>query len=437
MAQQLLKEPFGALDALKERPDRRPGGQPVPPAGSHRRPVGAGMTNVAVLSSAEAVALAAEFAAGFARDAADRDARRVLPLTEVDQISAAGLLAITVPARHGGADLPTETVAEVFRLLSAGDPNIGQIPHSHFVYVNQLRLRGTDGQQKLLFGEVLAGRRFGNAQSEAGTRHVREIKTTLTADGPGWWRLNGRKFYATGALLAHRIPVLAHLGPDGPLHVAWVDRHAGGVDVVDDWNGLGQRTTASGSVVLQDVPVPDELITPYAVTFDQPQTYGAFAQVLHAAIDAGIARAALTDAAWFVRHRSRPYPDANVDRAADDPLVVHAFGEMELAVRASEALLAEAARAIDRANADLTARSATDASLAVAAARAATTHAALQASSRLFEVAGTRSASATHHLDRHWRNARTHTLHDPAAWKLQHLGRWVVDGTPPPSHGQV
>lgn len=392
---------------------------------------------VPVLSSAEAVAVAAELAADFARDAAERDARRVLPLAELDRLSASGLLAITVPAVHGGADLPVETAVEVLRLLSTGDPNIGQIPQSHFVYVNQLRLRGTENQQKLLFGEVLAGHRFGNAQSEANARHARAIRTTLIADAPGHWRLNGRKFYATGALLAHRIPVLVRLGLDGPLHVAWVDRHAEGVEVVDDWNGLGQRTTASGSVVLHNVAVPDELITPYGVTFEGPQTFGAYAQVLHAAIDAGIARAALTDAAAFVRDKSRPYPDANVERAADDPLVVRAFGEIELAVRSGEALLAEAARAIDRANADLTAESAAAASLAVAAARAATTHAALEASSRLFEVAGTRSASAVHNLDRHWRNARTHTLHDPAAWKVQHLGRWAVDGAPPPNHGQV
>ncbi|GAA3221075.1 SfnB family sulfur acquisition oxidoreductase [Dactylosporangium siamense] len=390
-----------------------------------------------VLGAADAVAVAAGFAARFAAGAADRDAHRTIPHAELDELSGSGLLAITVPARHGGAGLPVEVVTEVIRLLSTGDPNIGQIPHSHFAYVNHLRLQGTDAQQRHLFGEVLAGRRFGNAQSEAGTKHVRDIRTTLTAAGPGRWRLNGRKFYATGALLAHRIPVLAHLGTDGPLHVAWVDRHAGGVEVIDDWNGLGQRTTASGSVVLHDVDVPDELITPYAATFDGPQTYGAFAQVLHAAIDAGIARAAITDAARFVRERSRPYPDAQVELAADDPLVVQAFGEIELTVRAAEALLAEAARTIDRADADLTAATATTASLAVAAARAATAKAAVEAGSRLFEVAGTRSAAAGLGLDRHWRNARTHTLHDPAAWKIQHLGRWAVAGTPPPNHGQV
>jgi SfnB family sulfur acquisition oxidoreductase len=390
-----------------------------------------------VLSTSEAIALAAELSVAFGRDAAERDARRILPLAELDRLSESGLLAITVPSRYGGADLPVATVVEVIRLLSAGDPSIGQIPHSHFVYLNQMRLRGTDAQQKWLFGEVLAGRRVGNAQSEAGTKHVRDIRTTLTAGEPGRWRLDGRKFYATGALLAHRIPVLAHLGPNGPLHVAWVDRHAPGVEVFDDWNGLGQRTTASGSVLLTGVEVTDDLITPYAITFDGPQTYGSFALVLHAAIDAGIARAAVTDAATFVREKSRPYPDAKVDRAADDPLVIHAFGEIELAVRGAEALVAEAARAIDRADAGLTAESAAAASLAVAAARASTTHAALEASGRLFEVAGTRSVAGGLGLDRHWRNARTHTLHDPAAWKVQHLGRWAVDGTPPPNHGQV
>ena len=147
--------------------------------------------------------------------------------------------------------------------------------------------------------------------------------------------------------------------------------------------------------------------------------------------------AALADAADFVTTKSRPYPDAGVERAAEDPLVVHAFGEMELAVRGAEALLAEAARAVDQANLVLTEETAAHASLAVAAARAATTQASVDAASRLFEVAGTRSVLDSLNLNRHWRNARTHTLHDPAAWKVQHLGRWAVDGTLPPNHGHL
>ena len=110
---------------------------------------------------------------------------------------------------------------------------------------------------------------------------------------------------------------------------------------------------------------------------------------------------------------------------------------MEVAVRGSEALLREAGRAVDNANADLTAESAGAASLAVAASRASSTAVSVEVASRLFEVAGTRSALDSLNLNRHWRNARTHTLHDPAAWKVQHLGRWVVDRTLPPNHGQL
>ena len=397
---------------------------------------------VPILTAHEAVAVARDLASELAVGSAERDAQRVLPAAELDRLSASGLLAITVPAAYDGADLPVSAVTEVFRLLATGDPNVAQMPHSHFVYVNALRHHADPAQQAFFFGEVLAGKRFGNAQSEVGSKHVRDHSTTLHPAAPGRWRLEGVKGYATGALFADWIPVLAHLdtlpdGSGGPLHVAWVERTAPGVTVIDDWNGMGQRTTASGTVRLESVDVPEDRITPYHLTFEGPQTFGAFAQVLHAALDAGIARAALAEAAEFVTTKSRPYPDAGVERAAEDPLVVRAFGEMELAVRAAEALLAEAAHAVDHANVDLTTETAAHASLAVAAARAATSQTSLDVASRLFEVAGTRSALDSLNLNRHWRNARTHTLHDPAAWKVQHLGRWAVDGTLPPNHGHL
>ena len=405
-------------------------------------PTTAVLTDVPVLTADAALAVAHDVAADLAAGSAERDRDRILPAGEVERLSSSGLLAVTVPAAYGGAGLSVATLVEVFRILAAGDPSVAQVPHSHFVYVNAMRHQGTPEQQRFFFGEVLSGRRFGNAQSEIGTRHVRDIRTSLTPVGQGRWTLNGTKGYSTGALFADWIPVLARKDTlaapgTGPLHVAWVERHAPGVTVTDDWNGMGQRTTASGTVDLVDVEVHDDRITPYHLTFEGPQTYGAFAQVLHAALDVGIARAALRDAADFVRTSSRPYPDAEVERAADDPLVVQALGRMAVDVRASEALLREAGRAVDAADADLTAESAADASLAVAAVRAHSAQVSVDVSSRLFEVAGTRSALDSLNLNRHWRNARTHTLHDPAAWKVQHLGRHVVDGTPPPNHGQL
>jgi SfnB family sulfur acquisition oxidoreductase len=383
---------------------------------------------------AEALRVAQELAAAFAPGAAERDASRRLPRAELDRLSRSGLLAVTVPAGHGGADVRVRTLAEVVRLLAAADPNIAQIPQSHFVYLNVLRQQGSPEQQKFFFAEVLAGRRFGNAQSEAGTKHVQDYRTRLTAADGGGFRLNGTKYYSTGALFADWIPVLAR-ADDETLHVAYVPRSAPGLTVVDDWNGMGQRTTASGTVKLVDVAVPAEHVVPHHLTFTGPQLHGAVAQLLHTAIDVGIAGGALADAVHFVRTKSRPWFESGLDTAAEDPLLIQRFGELAIQVRAAEALLAEAGRAVDRARADLTDDSAAAASIAVATAKAYADSAAVELASAVFEVSGTRSSLDSLNLHRHWRNARTHTLHDPARWKVQHIGRYVLNGTRPPRHG--
>ena len=185
-------------------------------------------TRVPVLDAAAALSTARDQRDQLAVGASERDSQRILPARELETLSRSGLLGITVPAAYGGADLPTEVVAEVFALLAAGDPSVAQIPHSHFVYVNVLRHQGTPAQQAFFFGEVLAGRRFGNAQSEVGTKTVRDHRTTLTRRGDGQgWLLTGEKGYSTGALFADWIPVLTHLGPDGPMHVRLGGAHGG------------------------------------------------------------------------------------------------------------------------------------------------------------------------------------------------------------------
>ncbi|MEV6521360.1 SfnB family sulfur acquisition oxidoreductase [Longispora sp. NPDC051575] len=386
-----------------------------------------------IRDGSEALDVAAGLAAEFAPGAADRDAHRRLPHDELDRLSASGLLAVTVPAGHGGADLGADTLTEVFRILAAADPNIAQIPHSHFVYVNALRHQGTPEQRAFLFGEVLAGRRIGNAQSEVGTKHLMDYRTRLEPTAGGY-TLNGTKFYTTGALYADWIAVLAR-GTDDKIYVAYVPADSPGLTIVDDWTGMGQRTTASGTVRLADVHVPADRVIPHHLTFTGPQLYGAFAQVLHAAIDVGIAEGALADAAAFVREKTRPWFEAEVEHATEDPLLVQRFGELSLRARAARALLREAAREIDAAAADLDDASAGRASLAVAAAKAYSDGAANELASALFEVAGTRASLDSFNLHRHWRNARTHTLHDPVRWKIQHLGRAALLGTAPPRHG--
>ncbi|WP_326824683.1 SfnB family sulfur acquisition oxidoreductase [Streptosporangium sp. NBC_01756] len=400
---------------------------------AHSRAPGRPAAHV-ITDDAEALAVARELAEEFAVEAALRDAERRLPGPELDRLSASGLLGVTVPREYGGADVGARTIAEVFRLLAAADPNIAQIPQSHIVYVNVLRQQGTGEQQEFFFGEVLAGRRFGNAQSEAGTKHVQDYRTRLVPDGAGGYLLNGTKNYSTGALFADWIPVLAR-HQDDTLHVAYVPRDASGLTVIDDWAGMGQRTTASGTVRLDDVPVPASRVVPHHLTFTGPQLHGALAQLLHTAIDVGIAGGALEEAAAFVRTKARPWFESGVANAADDPLVIQRVGELAVKVRAAEALLDAAGSAVDAARADLTDASAAAASIAVATAKAYADPVAVELGGAVFELGGTRSSLDGLNLNRYWRNARTHTLHDPARWKIQHIGRYVLNGQLPPRHG--
>ncbi|MEU6561755.1 SfnB family sulfur acquisition oxidoreductase [Nocardia nova] len=402
------------------------------------------MTAVAaqrITSAAQARETAGVLAAEFAADAARRDRDRELPHREIDRLSASGLLAVTVPAEFGGADLAPSEVAEVVRLLAAADPNIAQIPHSHFVYLNLLRLGGTRSQREHHFGRVLAGARIANAQSERTGATVAEISTTLRPDDSEF-RVDGTKFYCTGSLFADTLAVLTRLDDPGERsglpagdYIAFLPADTSGVEIVDDWNGIGQRTTGSGTVTFTGVRVRRDQLIPRAAAVNAPTGYGAFAQLLHVAIDVGIARGALDAAADFVRTRSRPWFEAEVSRAADDPLLVQRIGELAVTVSAAEATFEVAGRAVDNvfgATADAAA-----ASVAVATAKITADRAANEVSAALFEVSGTRSAAADLNLDRFWRNARTHTLHDPVRWKYQHIGRAVLDGTPPPLHGVI
>ncbi|MFI9411807.1 SfnB family sulfur acquisition oxidoreductase [Nocardia gamkensis] len=405
------------------------------------------MTAVAadrILSAAQAFAVAQRLAADFAPGAAERDRDRLLPYAEVDRLAASGLLAITVPAAYGGADLPPSAVAEVTRILAAADPNIAQIPHSHFVYVNLLRLAGTPQQQARYFGRVLDGGRIANAQSERGGATVADIATTLRPTGDRF-RVDGVKYYCTGSLFADLFAVLTRLDdPEGRAglepgeYIAYLPANTPGVRVVDDWNGLGQRTTGSGTVSFEEVLVDRDQVIPRSGAVRAPTGYGAFAQLLHAAIDTGIARGALSAATEFVRTRSRPWFEAGVANAVDDPLLIQRFGELSVAVTAAEATLSSAGWAVDAASrTDPGVDGAARASLAVATAKVLADRAANDVSAALFEVGGTRSAAADLNLHHFWRNARTHTLHDPVRWKYQHIGRALLHDAAPPLHGVI
>ncbi|HMJ34445.1 MAG TPA: SfnB family sulfur acquisition oxidoreductase [Baekduia sp.] len=392
-------------------------------------------------SADEAVAVAHQVAETLAEGAAERDraGAACVPRDALAVLDGSGLLAITVPEAFGGADLGPEALAEVIRVVAAVDPAIAQVPQVHYLFVDVLRVWGDEALQARLFADVLGGGRIGNALAERGGKHAQDLKTRVV-DQDGGAILRGRKYYCTGALTAQWIGVSA-LDAGDRLVVAFVERDAPGVEVGDDWDVMGQRATISGTTTFDDVAVDPALRLDYARAFEVPQQLGARAQLVHAAIEVGIAGGALRDARAFLRERARPSSEAvryGAGAPAGDPHVLHRYGRIAARVGAAEALLRDAARTLDAiglvpADDEAAARG----SLAVAAAKAFGSEVAVDAGSELFALCGTSAADARHDLDRHWRNARTHSVHDPVDWKYHHIGAFALADVLPPNHGQL
>src|SRR5450830_1405630 len=388
-----------------------------------------------IRDDAEAIDVAHKLAAELAREASERDRERRLPWAELERYVRSGLWGITVPKEYGGAGVSNVTLAQVTAIIAEADGSLGQIPQNHFYAVEIIRVNGSEAQKKFYFERVLQGDRFGNALAEIGTKNSAERKTRLTKDGADY-RINGRKFYATGALYADWVPTSA-IDDEGVQQLALVPRNAQGLSIVDDWSGFGQRTTGSGSAIFDNVHVPADAVLGFQASFDRPTTVGPLAQLLHAAIDLGIARAAYADLISFVSTRSRPWIDSGVERAGDDPLTIREVGDLTVQLHAAEALVDRAGSKVDLAAAEPDADTVAAASIAVAESRVLTNNVSLAAGSKLFELAGTQSTLAENNLDRHWRNARTHTLHDPVRWKYHAIGNYYLNNKKPPRHGAI
>ncbi|WP_331376350.1 SfnB family sulfur acquisition oxidoreductase [Sinorhizobium chiapasense] len=386
-------------------------------------------------SEEEALSVARELASRFAERASERDLERVLPYEELDQLAQSGLLAISVPSDYDGIDVSNAVLAEVAAILSEADSSIGQIPQNHFYVLEALRHDGTEEQKKFFFGRALAGDRFGNALAETGTKTGGHYNTRLSEDGAGY-RINGRKYYSTGVLFADWIAVFA-LDPADQLTMSFVPRGTDGVQIIDDWDSFGQRVTGSGTTVLQNVYVAAGSVVRHHRGFERPGTIGSVGQIIHAGVDLGIARAAFRETVDFVRNKARPWIDTGVERASEDPLTIARIGEIAIRLEAASAVVEHAGKKVDVAQIDPTEQHATEASLAVAAAKVLTTEVALDASNTLFELAGTASTKVALNLDRYWRNARTHTLHDPVRWKYHVVGNYHLNDVKPPRNGSL
>lgn len=369
--------------------------------------------------------------------ASDTDRRALLRVEALVTLARSGLLAAGVPRAYGGGGASIRTQIEIIRRLATGDPSLAQTIQSHYSNVDRIVHFGVAKLQEILFPRVVAGERIGNATAEKGGAHAGLNATTLVRDDRGNWRLNGKKAYATGALTADWISVRA-VDPNGTVMTAYVAREASGVSTKDNWRALGQRATASGEVVFESVEVNAAMMCNFSDGAPELVLNRAFTLLLHGAIQAGIARDALEDGIQFVRRQARQHAEVVAEGGArqviDDPLVQHEVGRLATRVRAAELLIAQASYVIDQARrpgAVVTETIAGDAWICMGEAKAYAAEVAVDTANDIFALAGSSAANEELNLSRHWRNARTYSLHDSGRWKYLQSGRFLLTGIYP------
>ncbi|MBR1159014.1 acyl-CoA dehydrogenase family protein [Bradyrhizobium elkanii] len=377
-----------------------------------------------------------------AEGAVDRERERVLPFAQVDLIRKARLGALRLPTESGGAGLSIRALFEIVIGLGEADANVAHILRNHFSVVERLVRRPKDDQHRQWQKAVANGSIIGLAATELDTPKVGNVtpNTTLTADGDDYL-LNGTKYYSTGTLYSDYVLVrTADASATNAAVLVPVNRE--GIELIDDWDGLGQRLTATGTTHFRNVRVKRQ-----EVVFDAPDTgYGipysnTFAQLFLTAINAGVARAVLRDASALVRTRKRTFYYAPSEVPVDDPLLQQTVGQIASGAFAAETVVLAAAEALDAATDAFDAgdENAVDAAhkaaLLSAKAKIVADEFAIRSGSLLFDVGGASATKKATNFDRHWRNARTLASHNPNTFKARSIGQYEISGTPLPAKG--
>lgn len=381
-----------------------------------------------LISEEQAIAVAKEIAKEIAAIAADSSQNGQLPRRQAELLSSSGLTAIGVPKQFGGLGASVQTIVETVRIISLADGGVGQLLQIHNVMLRGIFQGYSDAVRDRLIADVLAGKRFGNALAEVGGKNKFALKTRVERRADGKLVLNGSKFYSTGSFLAEWISLTAASDNGGA--AVLLNRNAPGLTLVDDWDAYGQKNSVSGTVIFDNIELDED----YVIYRQGPmkRTGLTFPQILHAAIDTGIAAGALEAGVHYLNNNARPWVESGVDHANEEPHIIKQIGEYAVALRAAESLLRDAARVFDLHEQDPENKALQDELiLSVATARAHSDSASLKISSDIFSLLGASSSLIKWNLDRFWRNARVHTTHDPIRWRLHHVGNYYLNGVDP------
>jgi len=379
---------------------------------------------------ADVLATADRVADQLRQSAADRDKANAKPLTEIELLRENDLLQVHEPAEYGGSGLDYAQAAQITRRIARGDTSIAHLIGYHFAQTRVATLFGTPAQADAQSRRNATERLFwGGIQNPRGSTGL-----VLTRDDDGF-RLNGSRTFASGASTGDQLSVTALL--NGAQVFLSLDTRGGrqGFTFLDDWDNIGQRLTDSGGVRIVDARIEHD-----EVLGEEPFTGGALSpyqtlitphwQLAFVNFYIGTAEGALTEALNWTRDHAAPWESSGVDRATDDPYILHTVGELVSQVRAAALLADRAGEALQDAidiGPSLTEDQRAEAAIAVYEAKYLATEVGLQTTNRLFEIQGARATTSAYGFDRHWRNLRTHTLHDPVAYKAREVGDWVLN----------
>ncbi|MBH8564553.1 acyl-CoA dehydrogenase family protein [Nostoc sp. CENA67] len=382
--------------------------------------------------STDFLAIATTLAEEFAKTAVLRDAKGGTPTEELKKLRESGLLNLVIPKEYGGIGETWPKALKVVREIAKTDGSVGQLLGYHYFNTAIPRFFGTPEQ----YAEFsTASARHNWFWSDAA--NPRDPDSILTPDGENF-RLNGLKNFATGTKCSDVVIVGGRREDLGNEVYAVIPSDREGLQINDDWNYIGQRQTESGSVAFHNVLIRREEILGNPDSNDPPRPFATLftplGQLVFVHLYLGIALGAFAEAKKYTLTHTRPWIISPAETAAQDPYIIEQYGNMwvDLAATISHAdhvtLLAQAAWEKGE---ELTVAERGELAVSVASAKVLSTRVALDVTNKIFEVTGARSAANKYRFDRYWRNVRTHTLHDPVAYKVYEVGNWVLNGQMP------
>ena len=342
-----------------------------------------------------------------------------------------GLLGLAVPTEYGGIGAPWSLIYQIVRRIAQADSALAHIFAFHQLQVGSVYLYGSEAQKQHLLTKTAKEQLFwGN------TLNPLDRRTLATEQANGGFIFHGSKSFCSGALGSDYLTASAWHEPTQSLVLAALPTHRKGITIHDDWDAIGQRQTDSGTAFFDQVEVkPEEVLLLPGQPWSASAHYRSnLAQLVLVNLFVGIAEGALNEAVDYVKEQARPWLASDAEQAPDDLYIQRQLGDLWTQLRAAQVLTDHALQLVDQYYAkgdQITLDDRGNTAIAIAEAKVLAHHAVLNITSKLFDVAGARATDRRFGYDRFWRNARTHTLHDPLEYKLRDLGRWVLKGEYP------